>query len=490
VKLTVSAAIDDPHLLGAGFRGASWATWRAVLRASEGLPLSLEQLELFRQVADRDPPGKRVRELWAIAGRRSGKDSVASAIAAVVAMGDHRAHLRPGERASVLCLAVDRQQAKIVNRYIRGYFNNNPLLQSLVTKETDDGLELNNGVEIVVATNSFRAVRGRTIVCAIFDECAYWRSEESANPDKEIYNAITPGLITLPGAMLIGISSPYRRSGLLFDRWRKHYGQPSDDVLVVKGPSTTFNPTLSVSYFDAQYEHDAEAASAEWGAEWRSDLADFISRDVVDSVVVPGRHELLPLPIAGVNYVAFCDPSGGSSDSMTIAIAHRDKDDTAILDAVRERRPPFRPDDVVQEFAGLLKTYRLNKVHGDRYAGEWPRERFQVHGITYLPADKPASAIYLELLLLLNSGKIELLDNQRLILQLCSLERQTSRSGRDNITHPVGGHDDLINAAAGALVMASAKTALVISDAALLRSRISGRYRSFNSNSGFGYTRF
>ena len=35
---------------------------------------------------------------------------------------------------------------------------------------------------------------------------------------------------------------------------------------------------------------------------------------------------------------------------MTLAIAHRDKDDRGILDAVRERRPPFSPDDVVQEF--------------------------------------------------------------------------------------------------------------------------------------------
>jgi hypothetical protein len=43
--------------------------------------------------------------------------------------------------------------------------------------------------------------------CVIFDECAYWRDETSATPDIEVYNAILPGLTTLPGAMLIGISS-------------------------------------------------------------------------------------------------------------------------------------------------------------------------------------------------------------------------------------------------------------------------------------------
>ena len=49
----------------------------------------------------------------------------------------------------------------------------------------------------------------------------------------------------------------------------------------------------------------------------------------------------------------------------------------------RERRPPFSPDGVVQEFAELLKSYKVRRVVGDRYAGEWPRERFRVHGIEY-----------------------------------------------------------------------------------------------------------
>jgi hypothetical protein len=84
--ITASAAIADDALLGRGFRGASWATWRAVLRAAEGLPLDDDQHQAFARVAERDPPARRVRELWCIAGRRSGKDSVASAIAAAAAM--------------------------------------------------------------------------------------------------------------------------------------------------------------------------------------------------------------------------------------------------------------------------------------------------------------------------------------------------------------------------------------------------------------------
>ena len=444
--ITTSSAIDDPQLLGNAFQGVSWATWRAVLRAAEGLPLDDIQLAQFHAVAERDPPTRRVRELWAIVGRRGGKDSIASAIATAAAMGDYRAQLRPGERATIMCLACDRAQARIVARYITGYFRGNPLLAPLVERETDDGLELSTNVEIVVATNSFRAVRGRTIICAIFDEAAYWRDETSATPDFETYSAVVPGLITMPHAMLVGISTPYRRSGLLFDRWRRFYGKPDDQVLVVKGPSTAFNPLLPRTVIDQALERDPEAAAAEWLAEWRSDLADFVIREVVDAVTISGRYELPP--IADVYYSAFVDPSGGSSDDMTLAIGHTEKDGRAVLDAVRSRRPPFSPAAAVAEFAALLREYRVTNVTGDRYAGEWPREQFRHHGITYTPADRPKSDLYRDVLALLNSSQVELLDHPRLAAQFLGLERRTARGGRNSIDRAPGAHDDLANSVA------------------------------------------
>jgi hypothetical protein len=391
----------------------------------------------------------------------------------VAALQDYSARLRPGERATVMCLAVDRDQARIVHRYISGYFNTVPLLQPYLVKDTDEVIELNNGVEIIVATNSFRAVRGRTIVCAIFDEVAYWRSEEAANPDIEVANAIEPGLATMPNSMLIGISSPYRRSGLLFERWRKHYGQPDDNILVVHGPTLAFNPTVPKRIIDQALERDPEAASAEWLAQWRTDLADFVSRDVVEQAVVDGRYELAP--DRTIRYYAFVDPSGAVVDSMTLAIAHSNKAGHAVLDLVREVRPPFVPQSIANEFAGILKTYGLHEVHGDRYGGEWPPQAFAEVNIRYIQAEHPKSDLYLSFLPLLNSGRVELLDHPRLIHQLCSLERRTGRSGKDTIDHPKGGHDDIVNAVAGAVVLAAdAKhQRVVVSDAVLQRSRMS-----------------
>jgi hypothetical protein len=124
-----------------------------------------------------------------------------------------------------------------------------------------------------------------------------------------------------------------------------------------------------------------------------------------------------------------------------------------ILDCVLEKRAPFSPDAVVWEFAQTLKEYRISKVTGDRYAGEWPRERFQVHGIQYEPAEMNRSELYLAFLPLVNSARIDLLDNQRMVSQFVGLERRTSRAGKDSVDHAQGGHDDVANSIAGVLTL-------------------------------------
>jgi hypothetical protein len=152
------------------------------------------------------------------------------------------------------------------------------------------------------------------------------------------------------------------------------------------------------------------------------------------------------------------DPSGGSSDSMTLAVSHMEGD-RVVLDCVRERKPPFSPDAVAKEFSDTIKSYGIASCRGDRYGGMWPRERFTVHGVDYQIAGQTASEIYLTLLPLLNSGRCELLDLPRLTGQLCALERRTARAGRDVVDHPPSGHDDVINAAAGSIVAASQREA-------------------------------
>jgi hypothetical protein len=104
---------------------------------------------------------------------------------------------------------------------------------------------------------------------------------------------------------------------------------------------------------------------------------------------------------------------------------------------------------VVDDFAALLQRYRISKVVGDHYGGEFVREPFHRHGISYEVCKQPKSDLFRDMLPLLNSGHITLPRHDRLIAQIVGLERRVSRAGRDSIDHAPGAHDDLANAVAG-----------------------------------------
>jgi hypothetical protein len=445
--------MDDPKLFGPHFPApATWASWRILLSALFGLPLTRDEVAVFQQCTGRTvPPSRASREAWLVVGRRGGKSRIAALVAVFLAcFRDYRNVLAPGERGTLPIIAADRRQARTVMRYVRGLLNGCPILAKAIVATRADAIELANGVILEVHTASFRAIRGYTLIGAVCDELAFWRSEESANPDVEIVNALRPAMATVPGALLLAISSPYARRGVLFDMHNRHFGQDGDPILVWQAGTRVMNPSVDPAIVDAAYAEDPAAAAAEYGAEFRRDVEAFLAREAVDAVVVPGRRELPP--VTGVGYMAFVDPSGGSHDAMTLAIAHAERG-RVVLDVVRDRRPPFGPDDVVAEFAATLAPYRVRLVHGDRYGGEWPRDRFRAHGIEYQVAEWSKSDLYATLLPAINSRRVELLDDPRLLTELCGLERRVSRGGRHSIDHAPRGHDDLANACAGAVVL-------------------------------------
>ncbi len=449
--MNIVQAMTDRTLFARWFQGSSWDAWRVFLRALFCLPMSEAEQEAFRLFAGgRAVPSEPVREAWLVVGRRGGKSLIAALIAVyLAAFRDYAPMLGPGERATIMIIAADRRQARVIMRYLAAFLRGVPMLSGLIENETKEGLELSNRVNIEIHTASFRSTRGYTIAACICDEIAFWRSEDSANPDEEILSAVRPGMASIPGSLLLALSSPYARRGAMWKAYSRHYGKDSA-VLVWQAGTQDMNPGIPDEVIEQAMEEDESAARAEYLAEFRRDIESYISKEAVEACIVDGRRELPFCP--QFSYVGFTDPSGGSADSFTLAISHRETDGRAVLDAVREERPPFSPEQVVERYAGVLTAYRIPKVYGDRYAGEWPAEQFRKHGITYEPSDKSKSEIYQALLPLLNSRKAELLDISRLTAQLCNLERRTARGGRDSIDHPPNAHDDLVNAAAGALV--------------------------------------
>lgn len=445
------------------FKGSlkTWWAWMAFLKHLFSLPVeSQRERKLIRQCCgyEKMPPTYKRRrtrahkECYLICGRRSGKSFISAMIAVFMAVFyDWRPYLAAGERAVVVIVATDRIQAKIIFNYISGILGSSKLLRGMVEQQKSEEVRLKNCVDIVIKTASYRSVRGYTVAVAILEEVAFYRSEYSANPDKEILSALRPALATIPESLLLGISTPYMRAGVLWDQFRKYYGK-AGDPLIWRAPSLTMNPTLSTEFVSKQIKADPQAAAAEWNAEFRSDVEAFMPGEAVENVVVPGRFELPRIEKA--HYAAFLDPAGGSgSDSFTLAVAHKEKSGNIILDCIRERRPRFSPKEAVKEFSDTLKAYGITSAHSDRFGGEWVREAFRDHKIEIQNSELSKSEIYLEFLPMILNKSVELLDMKRLTGQLVNLERKTRSGGKDSVDHPIGLHDDIANAAAGACVL-------------------------------------
>jgi hypothetical protein len=448
--IEIDRALADPHLLGAALGPpSSWATWLATLRAAFALPLSSDDRAIFQAVAgERNPPSQRVREFWAVAGRGSGKSRVAAALS-VYCAAFTPLRLAPGEVGMVLTLAASAAQAKVVFRYCLGFLEASPILQREIAATTASEIRLRNGVVIAVHANSYRTVRGRTLLAVVFDEVSYWRDELSAMPDIESYRAVLPSLARTNG-MLVGISTGYRKAGLLYQKWRDHFGiDGDDDVLVVQGPSTRFNPLLDRAVIERAKASDPESAEAEWEGGWRGDVGAFLDDATIDAAVDEGRPLELP-PRTGLKYWSFADPSGGRHDAFGFCLAHEEQG-RFIADVVRHRKPPFDPSDVVAEYAKLAKEYGVRTIRGDAYSANWCEAAFKRVGVTYERSELPKSQLYLETLPLWMRGVISIPAHAGLIRELRLLERRASRTGRDIVDHGRAGSDDLCNALCGAV---------------------------------------
>ncbi len=453
--------MTTPHLAAKEFSGASWSTWRIIARLIDGdahLLTKAERSIALRLTGRTVLPTVAPREVYVGAGRRGGKSRFESLVAVWLA-SEAYPQLSPGETAIVAHVAPDRRQAAIDLSYARGLVEGSPVLCAELEGATQDTLTFRHRTQLEVATASFRTVRGRTLAGAVIDESAFLRSEDAALPDIELARALRPALLTLNGLMLV-VSSPHRKVGLLYNAYRKYFGNDAETRgLYIQASSRDLNPTLDEASIADAMEDDPTAAQSEFLGVFRADLEGFLDDATVDAAIVSNRRELPR--VAAHKYVAFCDPSGGRSDSFTLAIAHQQKGtdgaERLVLDAVRSVAPPFDPAAAAQTMAQTLRDYGLSEVCGDQYAAEFVPSAFRQHGITYKPSEKSRSEIYLDVLPHFSRGAVELLDVPQLRTQLLLLERRTRSGGRDSVDHPRGAHDDLANSVCGALVLAVGK---------------------------------
>jgi hypothetical protein len=129
-QLTLLDAMKDPVIFGPWFESKTWRAWRVFFRALFGLKMGPRSLEIYPKHTGRTvPPEQPSKEAWLVVGRRGGKSRCAALVAVFLAcFRVYRPLLAPGERGTVMVIAADRKQARVIFRYIVGFLEAVPLL--------------------------------------------------------------------------------------------------------------------------------------------------------------------------------------------------------------------------------------------------------------------------------------------------------------------------------------------------------------------------
>src|SRR5947207_7507267 len=127
-------------------------------------------------------------------------------------------------------------------------------------------------------------------------------------------------MINFPRTKLVKISTPYMKSGVLFDDFKKAFGQDDPDLLVWRASTTLMNPTITEARLAREARLDPLRFAREYEAEFAEDVEQFLPSAWVEQAVVPGRHELPPN--TQCRYIAAVDVSAGGPDAFTLSIVH------------------------------------------------------------------------------------------------------------------------------------------------------------------------
>ena len=163
--------------------------------------------------------------------------------------------------------APDRKQSRVTFRYVVGLLRSVPELAVLIERESQESVDLKNGVTVEVITATRAAPRGRAYALAIVEEAAFLPIGDSANPDTDLIAALRPALARVPGSLLAVVSSPYARRGILWAAWKKYHEDAPSHVLFIQASTQELNSTFDQAEIARAYEEDPASAAAEYGAQ-------------------------------------------------------------------------------------------------------------------------------------------------------------------------------------------------------------------------------
>jgi len=460
----IITAFEDEKVFGSSMREQkTWSMWKVFLKTVFGLgdQITGEEFQLFKRFTGRDEkPMQQYEEIYCISGRQSGKTWICSLCCVyLAALTDFWSDkLSPGEKVILPLIAVDQKQAQQSLNYVKGILHSSPILEKRIINELTWEIELRNSVIIRVSAANWRtATRGARYIGLLLDEAAFMKDQSHEYNAEAIISSVKPAL--LPGGLIMAISSAHGRFGLMYSNWQESWGKEDPRVLIWRSDTSSMNPTYDKRKIERELKKDEVNAKAEYFSEWRDITGTAFPEEVIEKCIFPGRENIEPKE--DTRYICFVDHASGvaGGDSFCFCIAHQDYEGEKIkFDYLGEFEPPFQPSHAIEECVNVCEDYEISHVTSDKFAKGFIAEGFEAYGFVWEPCPLSKSELYGQLLVLMNEGRVEIPDDERLLSQMRNLERTARMGGLpDSIDHPRGKnfHDDRINSLAGAAYLAS-----------------------------------
>lgn len=404
-----------------------------------------------------------------IVGRRGGKTTLAAALSCFCSIKENwTPYLKKHPFATILILSPHKDLSQEILEVIRDLYEHSPILSRLIDKKrknTQNTFNLRvpfiiakgskeelsySRVQIKVGAASKKTTRGIAACAVLCDEISYWGTDEKyAETDVEILRAVRPAQMQFKDKfMLIKLSSPGIKQGVLYDEYQKRFELPSN-FAVFKAPSWVWNPEIVTEKFlRTELELDPDGFSSEYRGDFVDSLSDFISPELVDACVMRGKTFLPPeSKSSDVVYTASIDAAfKGDRFAFTVMGYCGVRLKQYVMKTWSgSRKDPVKSMEVAEYISTVCREYGITRVHADQYAFQPLKEIFEQYGVNLVEmpfTNTFKKQIYYNLKTAIHNLKVDLLDNIMAVTEIKQLKVEQSSTGLVRIGHPPGGHDD------------------------------------------------
>ena len=390
-------------------------------------------------------------------GRRSGKGRIAAGIAVYEATANADAHMSqvlPGEQVAVAVVAPSQKQARVVHRYIRGFLSARGLA-GMVVRDTEDEIELSNGMVIMTMPCTARSTRGIAVAVLVMDEAA-WMLDGDGSPlaAKEVHDALAPATAQFAEGRVLVLSTPRWSTGWFADLCRQAASGAHASMRHWHATTTEMNPSASMAEFVAtERAKDPAMAAREYDARFASGVGTVFADGLV-------RSAATDLPetgsTGGRSYVISLDASSGTGKDAYALVAGSRQGETVEVREVRSWRgapaSPVNHAALFDEVAALSRELAGAPVLLDQYASEVTAQQLEARGCRVLRrawSNESKEVAVTVTRQLLTAQRLRIPRHAALIAELVQYEGRRLASGRIRYSAPPGAHDDHCTAILG-----------------------------------------